>query len=172
MGRKRPPTILGPRISNKSSLPLERYVAARNIIVDETVHDPHSLARDPNIWMNLLQNLEDVDLVSLNALLRPVLLLVSGDSFFPAFDFFSATVDFFSSAGFFSAGFFSTAALDYSASIFRKKTSFFDLFDSSRALESTTKPLLSPFVSFSSNPVEKVQLIGNILAMLCEVTLN
>lgn len=30
-GRKRPPMIPGPRISNKSSLPLDKYVAARNI---------------------------------------------------------------------------------------------------------------------------------------------
>nr|GMD70524.1 hypothetical protein CR513_50743 [Ipomoea batatas] len=31
-------------------------------IVDEAVHDAHGLARDPDIRMDLLQNLEDVDL--------------------------------------------------------------------------------------------------------------
>ncbi|KVI07483.1 hypothetical protein Ccrd_014179 [Cynara cardunculus var. scolymus] len=31
-------------------------------IVDKRVHNPHSLARDSNVRMNLLQNLEDVDL--------------------------------------------------------------------------------------------------------------
>ena len=30
-GRKRSPMIPGPRISNKSSLPLDKYVTARNI---------------------------------------------------------------------------------------------------------------------------------------------
>ncbi|GER53706.1 cell division control 48-E-like protein [Striga asiatica] len=47
-------------------------------VVDEAVHDTHGLARDPDVRVNLLQNLEDVDLVSLNALLRPLLLLVAG----------------------------------------------------------------------------------------------
>ncbi|KAF8102312.1 hypothetical protein N665_0198s0025 [Sinapis alba] len=48
-------------------------------VVDETVHDPHCLARDSDVWVNLLQHLEDVDLVSLHALLRTLLLLVSGN---------------------------------------------------------------------------------------------
>ncbi|KAF5955964.1 hypothetical protein HYC85_008820 [Camellia sinensis] len=47
-------------------------------VVDEAVHDPHGLARDPDVRMNLFQHLEDVDLVGLNALLRPLLLLFSG----------------------------------------------------------------------------------------------
>ncbi|MFS7945951.1 hypothetical protein Hanom_Chr06g00530251 [Helianthus anomalus] len=44
-------------------------------IIDEGVHDPHFLARDPDIRMNLLQNLEDVDLVRLFRLLVRLLLL-------------------------------------------------------------------------------------------------
>ena len=39
-------------------------------IVDEAVHDPHGLARDTDVWVNLLQDLEDVDLVSLHAFLH------------------------------------------------------------------------------------------------------
>ena len=41
-------------------------------IVDEAVHDPHGLARDTDVWVNLLQDLEDVDLVSLHTLLHPL----------------------------------------------------------------------------------------------------
>lgn len=37
IGRKRPPTIPGPRISNKSSLPVDRKVAALNIINPYTI---------------------------------------------------------------------------------------------------------------------------------------
>ena len=48
-------------------------------VVDETVHDPHRFARDPDVGVDLLQHLEDVDLVRLDALLRTLLLLVSGD---------------------------------------------------------------------------------------------
>ncbi|RID68936.1 hypothetical protein BRARA_C01062 [Brassica rapa] len=48
-------------------------------VVDETVHDPHGFARDPDVGVDLLQHLEDVDLVCLDALLGPLLLLVSGD---------------------------------------------------------------------------------------------
>ena len=74
-------------------------------VIDEAVHDAHGLAGDPDIRVNLLQNLEDVDLVGLNDLLHPLLLLVSSTgaglfgSFLPAFGFFSA--------GAFSAGTFS-----------------------------------------------------------------
>ena len=39
-------------------------------IVDEAVHDPHGLAGDIDVWVNLLQDLEDVDLVSLHAFLH------------------------------------------------------------------------------------------------------
>ncbi|RID66590.1 hypothetical protein BRARA_D01720 [Brassica rapa] len=45
-------------------------------VVDEAVHDPHGLARDPDVRVDLLQDLEDVDLVRLDALLAPLLLLV------------------------------------------------------------------------------------------------
>ncbi|RXI04432.1 hypothetical protein DVH24_038706 [Malus domestica] len=47
-------------------------------VVDEAVHDSHGLAGDPDVRVDLLQHLEDVDLVGLNALLRFLLLLVSG----------------------------------------------------------------------------------------------
>ncbi|WP_232486370.1 hypothetical protein, partial [Streptomyces fildesensis] len=72
--------------------------------------------------MDLLQDLEDVNLVGLQALLHALLLLLffffspaaippSFGIDFPAFIFFSATdfssTTFFSSATFFSAGFFS-----------------------------------------------------------------
>ncbi|KAJ9548247.1 LOW QUALITY PROTEIN: hypothetical protein OSB04_020790 [Centaurea solstitialis] len=87
-------------------------------IVDETVHDPHGLARDSDIWMNLLQHLEDILYVStlffvLFFFLSPAPAPpASFGSFFPAFGFFSAGAFsaagvFFSSTGFFSAGFFS-----------------------------------------------------------------
>ncbi|KAJ0917528.1 hypothetical protein HanRHA438_Chr05g0206961 [Helianthus annuus] len=45
-------------------------------IINKTVHDPHSFARDSDIRMHLFQHLEDVDLIRLNALLRSLLLLV------------------------------------------------------------------------------------------------
>lgn len=47
-------------------------------VVDETVHNPHGLAGDSNVGMDLLEHLEDVDLVSLNALLGLLLLLIGG----------------------------------------------------------------------------------------------
>ncbi|RXI04431.1 hypothetical protein DVH24_038705 [Malus domestica] len=47
-------------------------------VVDEAVHDSHGLAGDPDVRVDLLQHLEDVDLVGLHALLRSLLLLVSG----------------------------------------------------------------------------------------------
>ncbi|KAE8688710.1 hypothetical protein F3Y22_tig00110956pilonHSYRG00055 [Hibiscus syriacus] len=70
-------------------------------VVDETIHNPHGLTRNPHIRVNLLQNLEDIDLVGFHALLGSLLLLSppSLGSFFSALSFFSA--------GFFSAGFFS-----------------------------------------------------------------
>ena len=46
-------------------------------VIDEAVHYPHGLAGDPDVRVNLLQHLEDVDLVGLNALLRALLLLVT-----------------------------------------------------------------------------------------------
>ncbi|KAF4376799.1 hypothetical protein F8388_025670 [Cannabis sativa] len=49
-------------------------------IVDETVHDSHSFAGDSDIWMNLFQNFEDVDLVSLHTLLRSLFLLIGSGS--------------------------------------------------------------------------------------------
>ncbi|KAI5399451.1 hypothetical protein KIW84_064703 [Lathyrus oleraceus] len=49
-------------------------------VIDEAVHDSHSLAGDSDVRMNLLKNLEDVDLVGLNALLASLLLLVGGGS--------------------------------------------------------------------------------------------
>ncbi|KAJ6717586.1 hypothetical protein OIU79_005704, partial [Salix purpurea] len=36
-------------------------------IVDETVHDTHCLAGDPNVRMDLFQDLKDIDLVGLDA---------------------------------------------------------------------------------------------------------
>lgn len=45
-------------------------------VIDEAVHDPHGLAGNADIGVNLLKDLEDVDLVRLHALLRPLLLLV------------------------------------------------------------------------------------------------
>ena len=47
-------------------------------VVDKAVHDSHSLARDTDVRVNLLENLEDVDLVSFYILLRSLLLLVAG----------------------------------------------------------------------------------------------
>ncbi|KAF7823575.1 hypothetical protein G2W53_021719 [Senna tora] len=47
-------------------------------VVDEAVHDPHGLAGDSNVRMDLLEDLEDVDLVGLDALLASLLLLVAG----------------------------------------------------------------------------------------------
>ncbi|KAG6629253.1 hypothetical protein CIPAW_14G071700 [Carya illinoinensis] len=47
-------------------------------VIDEAVHDPHGLAGDPDIGVNLFKHLEDVDLVGLNTLLGPLLLLVRG----------------------------------------------------------------------------------------------
>lgn len=44
-------------------------------IVDEAVHDAHGLTGDSNVRMNLFEDLEDVNLVSLAALLNPPLLL-------------------------------------------------------------------------------------------------
>ena len=49
-------------------------------VIDEAVHYPHGLAGDPDVRVNLLQHLEDVDLVGLNALLRALLLLVTDGS--------------------------------------------------------------------------------------------
>ncbi|RID54270.1 hypothetical protein BRARA_G01604 [Brassica rapa] len=46
-------------------------------VVDETVHDPHRFSGDSDVGMNLLQDLEDVDLVCLDALLRFLLLLLA-----------------------------------------------------------------------------------------------
>ncbi|RDX79291.1 hypothetical protein CR513_40302, partial [Mucuna pruriens] len=45
-------------------------------IVDEAVHDSHGFARNTNVRVHLLQHLEDVYLVRLHTLLRPLLLLV------------------------------------------------------------------------------------------------
>ena len=47
-------------------------------VVDEAVHDPHGLARNTDVRVYLLQHLEDIDLVGLHALLRPLLLLLAG----------------------------------------------------------------------------------------------
>lgn len=44
-------------------------------IVDEAVHDSHGLARDSDVRMNLLQDLEQVKFVRLDSLLRLLLLL-------------------------------------------------------------------------------------------------
>ena len=46
-------------------------------VVDEAVHDPHGLARNTDVRVYLLQHLEDIDLVGLHALLRPLLLLLA-----------------------------------------------------------------------------------------------
>ena len=45
-------------------------------VVDEAVHDSHGLAGNPNVGVDLLQDLEDVYLVGLDVALRPLLLLV------------------------------------------------------------------------------------------------
>ena len=45
-------------------------------IIDETVHDSHGLAGNTNVRVNLLENLEDIDLVGLHALLMPFLTLL------------------------------------------------------------------------------------------------
>ncbi|KAA8545174.1 hypothetical protein F0562_019937 [Nyssa sinensis] len=47
-------------------------------VIDEAVHDPHSLAEDPDVRVDLFQHLEDIDLIGLDALLDPLLLLVVG----------------------------------------------------------------------------------------------
>ncbi|KAL2899083.1 UvrABC system protein A [Bienertia sinuspersici] len=49
-------------------------------IIDETVHDTHSFAGNTDIRMNLLENFEDVDLVSFNAFLGSLLLLLTSSS--------------------------------------------------------------------------------------------
>ncbi|GER54348.1 nucleobase-ascorbate transporter 12 [Striga asiatica] len=68
-------------------------------VVDEAVHYPHGLARDPDVWVNLLQDLEYVDLVRLF-----FTFFFRFPSPAPSFEvFFSAAVDGFFSAGFFSA---------------------------------------------------------------------
>jgi len=47
-------------------------------IIYKGIHDSHGLAGYTDIWMNLLENLEDIDLVGLNILFMPFLsLLVS-----------------------------------------------------------------------------------------------
>ncbi|KAH0457608.1 hypothetical protein IEQ34_012923 [Dendrobium chrysotoxum] len=52
-------------------------------VVNEGVHDAHRLARDPDVWVNLLQNLKDINLVSLGGLLGLLLLLIArSDAFF------------------------------------------------------------------------------------------
>jgi hypothetical protein len=45
-------------------------------VVDEGVHDGHGLGRDANVRVHLLEHLEDVDLVRLDALLRLLLSLL------------------------------------------------------------------------------------------------
>jgi hypothetical protein len=45
-------------------------------VVDEGVHDGHGLGGDADVGVHLLQHLEDVDLVGLDALLRPPLALL------------------------------------------------------------------------------------------------
>ncbi|MFS7989462.1 hypothetical protein Hanom_Chr11g01047191 [Helianthus anomalus] len=45
-------------------------------IINKTVHNPHRLARYPDIRMHLLQHLKYVYLVCLHTLLAPLLLLV------------------------------------------------------------------------------------------------
>ncbi|KAL4566540.1 hypothetical protein LXL04_030656 [Taraxacum kok-saghyz] len=71
-------------------------------VADKTVHDPHGFTGDTDVRMNLLQNLEEVDLVSLDALLALLLLNASTrhpflGSFFSAFNgFFSADDGFLS----------------------------------------------------------------------------
>jgi hypothetical protein len=45
-------------------------------VVDEGVHDGHGLGGDADVGVHLLQHLEDVDLVGLHALLRPLLALL------------------------------------------------------------------------------------------------
>lgn len=47
-------------------------------IVDEAVHDSHGFAWNTNVRVHLLQDLEDVNFVSLHALLRLLLILLSG----------------------------------------------------------------------------------------------
>lgn len=46
-------------------------------VVDEAVHDPHGFAGDSDVRVDLFENLEDVDLVGLDALRLLLLLLVS-----------------------------------------------------------------------------------------------
>ncbi len=57
-------------------------------VVDERVHDPHRLRRDPGVGMNLLHHLVDVDSVALLPGLSALLSSFSGglsDGFFGAF---------------------------------------------------------------------------------------
>jgi hypothetical protein len=51
-------------------------------VVDEGVHDGHGLGRDADVGVHLLQHLEDVDLVGLHALLRPLLALLVAAALF------------------------------------------------------------------------------------------
>uniref|UniRef100_A0A452YPV8 Uncharacterized protein n=1 Tax=Aegilops tauschii subsp. strangulata TaxID=200361 RepID=A0A452YPV8_AEGTS len=93
-------------------------------VVDEGVHDGHGLGGDADVGVHLLEHLEDVDLVGLDALLAllpgplfslpPSLEAVlpagsrfSALGFFPAGAFSAFSVAGSSSAGFFAAGFFS-----------------------------------------------------------------
>lgn len=43
----------------------------------EAIHHPHGLVGDPDILVDLFEDLEDVDLVGLSALLHSLLLLLS-----------------------------------------------------------------------------------------------
>ena len=45
-------------------------------IIDEVVHDSHGLVGNTNMRVDLLENLEDIDLVGLHALLMPFLTLL------------------------------------------------------------------------------------------------
>ncbi|KAL2899063.1 tRNA modification GTPase MnmE [Bienertia sinuspersici] len=49
-------------------------------IIDKTVHDTHSLAGNTDVRVNLLENFEDVDLVSFDAFLGSLLLLIASSS--------------------------------------------------------------------------------------------
>ena len=55
-------------------------------ISDKGVHDKHGLVGDTDIWVDLLENLEDVGGESLAPLLMPLLLLLGGSGTLGALD--------------------------------------------------------------------------------------
>merc|ERR1719370_2696850 len=69
------PLVVVCQLASLCSDPLEQ-------VIDKRVHDRHGLRRDPSVWMNLLQDLVDVDGVRFLPLAFLLLLLALGDRSF------------------------------------------------------------------------------------------